>query len=462
MADRARGWLALCAFVFVSLLSSAAFATEEEPPPPPEEASGIKTPPKKKAKPLLWLPRAVFYVPAQVLDLAVTPVRWGLVTYEQYALKTRALDVFFNKQRTFGVVPILFVETGFGFNGGVRVIHRDLAGNGENLFVRASYGGLYLQRYEVRLGSGGLLGKRVRLDLRGAYRIVPRAPFFGIGNNDISDELDPALADATNSDFAAQTRYRRDEAQWGTGLEVSVVNKLVFQLGHLWTWRQFSPAIDTPGGRQTQLRYDPSSLTTFLEGQIGAYTEAAFEYNTLHVTAPHLSSAAPSAGWLLRLYGGYGFGVVHDPSNYWRYGADLQRFINLWGGNRTLHLRLAADVVEAPMDQIPFVDLPSLGGPTYLRGYTRDRFRDRISGLGSVEYIWPLVRYASPYIFADVGRVWNRAPLPFNNMRFGYGGGIQVHTRRAFVMRLQLASSIDGGLFFQFNLNPTHELRHNV
>ncbi len=46
--------------------------------------------------------------------------------------------------------------------------------------------------------------------------------------------------------------------------------------------------------------------------------------------------------------------------------------------------------------------------------------------------------------------------------RLGYGGGLQLHSKRSFLARLQVASSIDGGVFFRLALSPTHETRSRL
>jgi outer membrane protein assembly factor BamA len=109
---------------------------------------------------------------------------------------------------------------------------------------------------------------------------------------------------------------------------------------------------------------------------------------------------------------------------------------------------------------VPFIDLPRLGGPVLLRGYDRDRFRDRYSGLATIEYDWPAAYDVNGFLFADAGRVF-RDPDDFgvDDLRVGYGAGIQLHTITGFLARGQIASSVDGGLFFQLSLDPTFEGR---
>jgi hemolysin activation/secretion protein len=113
------------------------------------------------------------------------------------------------------------------------------------------------------------------------------------------------------------------------------------------------------------------------------------------------------------------------------------------------------DSAIASLERIAFVDLPTLGGPYVLRGYPRDRFRDRIAAFGTTEYVWEINDFIAGFVFVEPGRVWSGSgdAAPWR-MRMGYGGGLQVHTYRSFLARLQLASSIDGGFVANLNLSP--------
>ena len=55
--------------------------------------------------------------------------------------------------------------------------------------------------------------------------------------------------------------------------------------------------------------------------------------------------------------------------------------------------------VTGGRDDVPFTELPALGGPTYLRGYDLDQFRDRIAAFGSVAYEWDLSQWFAARLF---------------------------------------------------------------
>ncbi len=116
--------------------------------------------------------------------------------------------------------------------------------------------------------------------------------------------------------------------------------------------------------------------------------------------------------------------------------------------------------VTGELDDVAFSDLPRLGGPLLLRGYDQDRFRDRISTLATAEYQWHLQNTIYGYLFVDGGRVFESwSALELDGVRVGYGGGIQFTTKSIFVARAQLATSIDGGLFFSLSFDPSYKAR---
>lgn len=143
-------------------------------------------------------------------------------------------------------------------------------------------------------------------------------------------------------------------------------------------------------------------------------------------------------------------GRVHrldNASDYWRYGIDLQHFLRLAEGPRVLAFRLHGEAVSGTRAEVPFTELPQLGGLDDLRGYPTDRFRDRVAAIGSIDYAWDLSSWLSARVFADAGRVFG-SPDDFgvDHLRVGYGIALEGHTSRSFGLLGALSSSIDGGL----------------
>ena len=434
--------------------------------PPPKQADGMVKPPKPKGR---WriVPRTILFVPRYALDIALHPVRLGLTAFDKYALDKRVEDLVFNDARTFGVWPVLFVETGFGVNGGVRVLHRNLFGHRERLRLRAGWGGIDRQIYAATIDSGNLLGPEARITLGGTFRMSPSLWFFGIGDNplgavpvlDRNESLEPPI-DPLSPAASVPVRYRRDLALGSLRVRLAMTQHTVFEFGQTLKWARFSAAQDDHASLPAI--YDTTNMVGWQRHPFDVYLETAVAYDDLRTTADYISSATPSTGWRLRAYGGFTEGLVDSPSHYGATGIDAQRYIDLYAGTRVLILRAQADHVFGRRAHIPFTDYPALGGPQFLRGYLRDRFRDRFSTLLSVEYVYPIFARASGFLFVDAGRVWHdalavRARVP----HFGFGGGIQIHTPTSYLMRLQLAGSPEG-FFVNYQFNPTSRIRDRL
>ena len=126
-------------------------------------------------------------------------------------------------------------------------------------------------------------------------------------------------------------------------------------------------------------------------------------------------------------------------------------------------VRAHGEAISAAPDDAPFFDLPRLGGSTYLRGYPSDRFRDRVAAVASLDYQWDLSRNVSATVFADAGRVYQSLrDVRLEDLRVGYGVGLQLNTEKSFLARVSVASSIDGGVFVDVALDPVFELDRRV
>ncbi len=120
--------------------------------------------------------------------------------------------------------------------------------------------------------------------------------------------------------------------------------------------------------------------------------------------------------------------------------------------------RALLDGVRGSYDRIPFTALPHLGGTLLLRGYDTDRFRDRVAALASAEYSWQLTDQLYAFGFVNAGRVYSGpGDLSVRGLRVGYGGGIHVYHGSGSLLRVQLASSIDGGMFLNLVFDHVYD-----
>ena len=432
--------------------------------PLPHQADGVLIPGDGNQHAWLWLPRAVLFVPRLTLEIPFAVSRYGLWAYDHYDVKDRLVELFFNDDETIGLYPSAFFETGFGLNAGARFVWRDIAGKEASFHARAGYGGRQGRVLQASLDSGELFGDRVEVEATIDYEVQPRSRFFGIGNGDLvalpdtpdPDDPAPGTIDPLYDDTAIATRffYEMSKAELTGDLRLDDVLSLRASAGYRHVVFGGEMA-DQLGDLDVAMAYDTSTLVGHDTGLDSLCFELEVAHDTRRATRIYLPERMLADGRRLNAWLGYQHGLSDDPSRFARLGAEAQQFIDLWQGTRILALRARFEAVSGALDRIPFIDLPALGGPYVLRGYDRDRFRDRYAGLITAEYGYPIKYLATGFVFVEAGRVWrdfNDLDLAGNRLAFGWG--LQFYTPAAYLGRLSLASSVDGGVQLQLSLDP--------
>ena len=110
--------------------------------------------------------------------------------------------------------------------------------------------------------------------------------------------------------------------------------------------------------------------------------------------------------------------------------------------------------VEGKTEEIPFSELPRLGGPNRLRGYPLDRFRDEKAALGTVEYHYPIHHYVAGSLFVDVGRVAASYDelAKSDGWNTGFGGGFIIRSKNSVILTFNVAYG--DGLQFHLTTDP--------
>ena len=208
--------------------------------------------------------------------------------------------------------------------------------------------------------------------------------------------------------------------------------------------------------------YRPESLIGWTDGARHAYTELELRWDSRRPAGVWDPPVLHGAGGFAGVYAGPVTRLDGGP-DFWRYGVDAQYFLRIGVGPRVLAARAHVEGVTGTRGEVPFFDLPQLGGSTLLRGYPAERFRDRLAAVGSLDYQWDLSQRLSASVFADVGRVYGaRDELALEDLRVGYGVGVEAHTRHSFWMRGSIASSIDGGVYLNLAFDSAFDVDGRV
>ncbi len=100
---------------------------------------------------------------------------------------------------------------------------------------------------------------------------------------------------------------------------------------------------------------------------------------------------------------------------------------------------------------IPFIDMATAGNDDILRGYPKNRFRDKNFVGAQVEYRFPLFWRVGMVTFAGVGDVFNKtADLKFNLLKYSIGTGLRfvINPLERLNIRLDYAYGSEGGHFY--------------
>lgn len=411
--------------------------------PRPGDESGRVDDADESASALRLVGRGALALPRVALDVGLAPIRAGFWFYDRYQIAERWKQVFFNDTRTVGIYPTVGYDSNYGVHGGARFVHRDMFGKREHLSLHAATGGRYRDRYTAEVRTGGRFRPRVAAALRGVIERRPKDAFYGIGN----------------ADDALETRHRQQLRRVYATVDTRVVGGLYLNTAAAYTDLSYGPS---DVGTSIEMGYDPATLTGFMTGIRHVYGELEVRWDTRRRATRWDARVLPAAGWLAAAFAGR----VHQleaGDDYWRTGVALQRFVWLGYGPRVLAARLQAETVNGSYEDVAFTELPQLGGGALLRGYPIDRFRDRVAAVGSLEYRWDLNRNLQASVFVDVGRVYpSLEDLTFDDMRLGYGVGVQAQTGSDFIAEVNVASSKDGGVFVNLALDPVFDVDRRV
>jgi hypothetical protein len=391
----------------------------------------------------LFVPRLVLAVPRYALKLVFFPIREGIEFLDRHAIVEKVTDLLYNDARTAAILPTFSVDSTFGPSFGLKAFHEDLAGHDEHASAEARFGGLYKFAGQLHFRADHFGGSRLWLESVARLESEPGLLFQGIGqpqDGEGGSGLDPREA-------AVKTRY--SETRWlgllRAGYTLGRPGSML-QLGGtaIYNVRDFG-ARERGSGQSIEQVYDTSRLVGFNE------RVATFEGDLNLIVDFRDVAGATSNGMYLELFGGrvprlgdYG---------YWHHGAELTGYIDLYKRTRVLVLRGFVEGVEGPEADIPFTDLPRLGGPSRLRGYSLDRFRDEKAAVGTLEYHYPIHQYVAGSLYVDAGRVGQSyADFFGGGWRAGGGGGFIVRSRDHQLFTFDIAYG--DGIHFYVTTDP--------
>ncbi len=404
--------------------------TPGAPPPRADVARGWRIAPRKKFRPAVkWVRKKTGRGARFVLDTAFIPFRGAINLNERYAIVRRVEGVLYNDARTAAALPLIKFTSGFGVMVGARAFHKDVLGDDERLELKYQYGDLDRQAAELSFTLPKLVSGRFYVDTIARFERADNLLFMGIGH--------------APPEGAVDTRFfqRRFLGSLSAGVRfggpypktVAVGGSLIVNR------RQFED-------RTLGDVYDPTNLVGFGERVVTGEVTLDLRIDTRD------SVGKTASGLLVDAF----FGGVPDVDRreFLHYGLEAAYHQTLLLPGRLAVVRVAIEGVYGDDDRIPFTDLPRIGGRDLLRGYPRDRFRDRIAAVGTLEYRYPIHHYVSGHLFVDTGKVARTYDRLFgsglgDDWQVGVGGGFLIHT----LEDLKLAFDVSYGDGFQIMLS---------
>jgi hypothetical protein len=433
--------------VLPTFLMLTAVASAQEGPPPGAESGRLDDSSEPRDGTGRKLGRALLAFPRLAVDVVLAPVRFVLWADDRYHIQTRAHELFYTENENVSILPRVSYESGIGFRVGAQL---DWRFENDDHFRAFAGTGFVAESMRFAASYSTSIEDRVAAHVGADFEQRPDAEFFGIGNEDTKS---PPNMPVAAEEVAVGVHYKQRLARAAGSVDTRLFSDL-----HLATSASLAERTRGPSetGTSIEMVYAPDSLVGFDKYRT-VYGELDLKWDTRRAGSPWDLRTTITQGSLFSVWGGPTW--ITEAEDYWRYGTDLQHYFRLSEAPRVLSVRFHGEAVSAPHQGIPFNELPTLGGSRLLRGYELERFRDKISGVATLEYQWDIGRQLYASVFVDSGRVYSAwDQLTLSDLRTGYGVALELHApdspTAAKVFRGSIASSVDGGVFFNFYLEP--------
>jgi len=154
----------------------------------------------------------------------------------------------------------------------------------------------------------------------------------------------------------------------------------------------------------------------------------------------------PHKGAHLALQYQHYWDLKHAGYSFARTSADLQLYLPFLNRKRVIALRGRADFTHPDRNQVvPFYLQPVLGEAADFRGFRPYRYRDNNLLLFNAEYRWEVSTGFDVALFADSGRVFEKArQINLSHLKNSAGFGFRFKNRDAVVMRIDTGFSSEG------------------
>jgi hypothetical protein len=137
--------------------------------------------------------------------------------------------------------------------------------------------------------------------------------------------------------------------------------------------------------------------------------------------------------------------VEHAPASGWiRWGGAARAFLDLDDRGRVISVAAATESAEPVGDQpIPFTELVTLGGDTWMHGYFPGRLVDRSMAVAQLQYSWPVGPWIDGTIEGTIGNVFGEHWTGFDAKLFRVSADIGLTTTNDLPIEIVLGFGTD-------------------
>ncbi len=370
-----------------------------------------------------------------VVRAVMAPFRGLIYTEARWQALTRIHNLLVNHDRTLGIYPTVGFQSDFGLSFGAKAFAKNYFDGGEELSVSASAGGFVTQAYQAKLDVPAIGGSPLYVRARARFEENTNQIFAGIGSSPVDAGTMLAATEAAIKTRFSQTRYL---ALLSTGVQLGDRGGTRLRLGGsaILNDRAFGPAGTGVADPSIETVYDTSTLRGFDEGVTTLELTGELELDTRDTEGP------TQTGAVIHAFGGGGSLV--EQTRYAHYGAEASYYLAPFWPRRVFVGRVALEGVVDRNNDIPFTELPRLGGPGLLRGFSTGQFRDRLLAIATLEYHYPIHENISGQLFVETGKVARTYDALLGGglrdaWHVGYGGGLVVHSRSSVKVRIDVA-----------------------
>ncbi|MES3629226.1 MAG: BamA/TamA family outer membrane protein [Longimonas sp.] len=155
---------------------------------------------------------------------------------------------------------------------------------------------------------------------------------------------------------------------------------------------------------------------------------------------------APRSGTMLQLKAHRFYDTTDRSLSFGRLVGEVQQYLSTRHGYHVLALRHRTVLTDVSSTaDIPFFELPALGGSYTLRGFRDFQFRGRHALLFNAEYRWRTWHFADLVLFADAGKSFDTVDRwGLTDLNMSYGIGSRLSSNGSTLGRIDLAYGDDG------------------